>query len=90
MRHTYYAVAHERDPDDFVYLTTFALMDHIACSLPSGKEGFLDTINYRFKSLTLPEFETYIAFGAMEVRDSDTFAISKDDAPNLTLGQYHY
>ena len=79
MRHTYYAVAYQRDPEDFVYLTVFALIDRIACSLPSGKEGFLDTAHYIFKCLTLPEFETYIAFGIMEVRDSDTFAVFKED-----------
>ena len=86
MRHTYYAVAYQRDPDDFVYLTTFALVDHIQCSLPSGKEGFLDTAHYIFKPLTLPEFETYIAFETMKVCDSDAFAVYKNDFEMLIPG----
>jgi hypothetical protein len=86
MRYTYHAVAHLRDPDDFVYLTTFALVNHIQCSLPSGKEGLLDTVHYIFKPLTLPEFETYIAFETMEVRDSDTFAVSQRDMDGFRAG----
>ena len=86
MRHSYYAVAYLRDPDDFVYLTAFAHVDHLQCSLPSGNEGFLDTAHYTFKPLTLPEFETYIAFGTMEVRDSDTFAVSQRDMDGFLAG----
>jgi hypothetical protein len=79
MKYAHYAVAYQRTPDDFLYLTMFALIDRISCSLPSGKEGFLDTEHYKFKHLTSAEYDTYIAFNAMEVRDSDYFAVFMED-----------
>lgn len=88
MRHLYYAVASLRDPTNFLYLTSFvqyAGKPH-AIALPSGKEGFLDTMHYIFKRLTFPEFESYIAFDAMEVRDSDTFVASQHDIDAFHAG----
>jgi len=88
MKHLYYAVASLRDPTDFLYLTAFVHYDSkpYAFALPSGKEGFLDTIHYLFKPLTFPEFESYIAFGVMEVRDSDTFVVSQHDIDAFHAG----
>jgi len=88
MKHLYYAVSHVSDPTDFVYLTAFAWYDSKphAFALPSGKEGFLDTLHYRFKPLTFPEFESYIAFGIMEVRDSDTFVVPQRDIDAFHAG----
>ena len=88
MKHLYYAVSHVRDPTDFVYLTVLAWYDSNprAFALPSGKEGFLDTIHYRFKPLTFPEFESYIAFGIMEVRDSDSFVVLQRDIDGIRAG----
>jgi hypothetical protein len=88
MKHLYYAVARLRDPTDFLYLTVLVHYDgkpH-AFALPSGKEGFLDTVHYRFKPLTFPEFESYIAFGVMEVRDSDTFVVLQRDIDGFRAG----
>ena len=87
MRYIYYAVAYQQDPDDFLYLTIFALVEYISeyssydrtCSLPSGKEVFLDTKHHNFKRLTLAEYETHIAFNTMEEKNSDTFAIFIED-----------
>jgi hypothetical protein len=50
-----------------------------------GKEGFVDTGNYVFKSLTLSEYETHIEIGTMEHRDSDIFVIAKEDYNRGTL-----
>ena len=88
MKHLYYTVSLLSDPTDFMYLTAFVHYDGKPCaySLPSGKEGFLDTLHYVFKPLTLPEFETHIAFGTMEVRDSDDFVATQRDIDAFHAG----
>jgi hypothetical protein len=79
VKHAYYAVASRNRPDDFRWLTVFAVLDHMTCSLPTGREGVIDTINYVFRHLTKAEFDTHIAFESLEVKDSDHFAIANDD-----------
>lgn len=85
MRYTYYAVAHRDHPNSFLYLTIFLDLGSMRCCLPMGKEGFVDTGNYVFKSLTLSEYETHIEIGTMEHRDSDIFVIAKEDYNRGTL-----
>ncbi len=79
VKYAYYAVAERDKPEDFRWLTVFAVVDHMTCSLPTSREGLMDTLHYVFKSLTKAEFDTHIAFDSLENRDSDTFSIAIDD-----------
>jgi len=76
MKYAFYAVADRNKPEDFRWLTVFAVLDHMTCSLPTSKEGIMDTLHYVFKPLTKAQFDTHIAFESLEERDSDTFAIA--------------
>jgi len=76
MTYAYYAVAERDRSEDFRWLTVFAVIDHVTCSLPKGKEGIMDTLHYVFKPLTKAQFDTHIAFESLEVRDSDDFSIA--------------
>ncbi len=76
MKYAYYAVALRDQPEDFRWLTVFAVLDHMTCSLPKGGEGIMDTLHYMFKPLTKSQFDTYIAFESLEVKDSDDFSIA--------------
>ena len=75
MKYAYYAVADRNKPEDFRWLTVFAVLDHMTCSLPNGKEGLMDTLHYVFKPLTKAQFDTHIAFESLEIKDSDDFSI---------------
>ena len=74
MRLVYYAVA-PRGTGEYQWVTSFARIDHMWCSLPSGKEGKLDEANFVFKRLTQVEYETYLTMGALYERESDDFCI---------------
>jgi hypothetical protein len=76
MKYVYYAVAERDKPEDFRWLTVFAVMDHLTCSLPKGKKGIMDTLHYVFKPLSKAQFDTYIAFESLEIKDSDDFSIA--------------
>ncbi len=85
VKYAYYAVAERDKPEDFRWLTVFAVLDHMTCSLPKGKEGIMDTLHYLFKPLTKAEFETHIAFDSLVIRDSDNFAIDTSSIDEAAL-----
>jgi len=64
--------------DGVIGITTFAFVKEppTYMSLPTGREGLLDTINFTFQALTQAEFETYIEFQLFPLRDSDYFVIT--------------
>lgn len=74
VKYLYYAVA-PKGTGEVTWVTAFAKIDHMKCSLPSGKEGVLDGNSFTFTPLSEAEYETYIALGSMSPRDSDDFAI---------------
>lgn len=76
VKYAYYAVAERDKPENFRWLTVFAVLDHMTCSLPKGKEGIMDTLHYVFKPLTKAQFDTHIAFESLEIKDSDDFSIA--------------
>ena len=66
--------------DDPLGITTFAYIKDppTYMSMPSAKEGWLDTIVYAFEPLTQAQFESYIEMNLFTVLDSDKFVVPKD------------
>ena len=72
--HLYYAVR-DRKETDYCFITAFARIGQskIMCSLPSGRDGWLNNLMFKFKPLTEVEYETHMALGSLEYKDSDAF-----------------
>lgn len=72
---------HNRPERNPVAVTMFAFVENppTHMSLPSGKDGLLDTLHYDFIPLTEAEYRTYIEFDMFPDKDSDCFVLSTAD-----------
>lgn len=61
--------------DEWKWATIIVRIAHTQCSLPSGREGLLNGSLFKFKELTLAEYESYIEMDVLLDQPSDDFVI---------------